>query len=100
MIAAQAFWLECAVVCDRPDGSPLRLALRMPGPATVAGALQAARTAWADESIDWENVRVGVWGEECARTRVLEAGDRVEMYRALLQDPREARRQRSARSRR
>jgi hypothetical protein len=39
-------------------------------------------------------MRAGVWGEECALDRRLQNGDRVEIYRPLPHDPREARRRR------
>ena len=37
---------------------------------------------------------IGVYGEVVAETRVLRPGDRVEIYRELSVDPREARRRR------
>ena len=40
--------------------------------------------------------KVGVYGEVVAETRVLRPGDRVEIYRELRVDPREARRRRAA----
>lgn len=41
---------------------------------------------------DLERCAVGVWGEVADRARPLRTGDRVEIYRPLIQDPREARR--------
>lgn len=37
----------------------------------------------------------GVWGRRVAEDYVLRAGDRVEIYRPLLADPKEARRRRA-----
>ena len=37
---------------------------------------------------------VGIWGQVVPRTHRLSSGDRIEIYRPLLMDPREARRQR------
>jgi uncharacterized protein len=37
-------------------------------------------------------VRCGVWGRRCDLAHVLRDGDRVEIYRALTVDPKEARR--------
>jgi putative ubiquitin-RnfH superfamily antitoxin RatB of RatAB toxin-antitoxin module len=39
---------------------------------------------------------VGVWGRRCALDSVLREGDRVEIYRALKVEPKEARRRRFA----
>lgn len=99
MSGTDAPWLDCEVVCDSAP-RPLRRVLRLGGAATVATALQAAREAWPDVPIDWASARVGVWGVECQRERPLLPGDRVELYRPLPQDPREARRRRSGGSRR
>ncbi len=41
---------------------------------------------------------LGVYGEVVAETRVLRPGDRVEIYRELAIDPREARRRRATRA--
>ena len=42
---------------------------------------------------------LGVYGEVVAETRVLRPGDRVEIYRELAVDPRDARRRRAAEER-
>ncbi len=41
----------------------------------------------------------GIWGRICDRSRQLKAGDRVELYRPLHEDPREARRRHAAEGR-
>ncbi|MEQ8205872.1 MAG: RnfH family protein, partial [Woeseia sp.] len=43
--------------------------------------------------VDLGVLTTGVWGHPAERSQVLRDGDRVEVYRALLMDPREARRQ-------
>lgn len=67
--------------------------------ATVADAVAASGLADVFPEIDARAGPFGVFGEHCAADRVLEAGDRVEIYRPLAVDPREARRLR-ARARR
>jgi uncharacterized protein len=85
--------LECTLLWDAEPG--LReLTLRLAARATVADALQAARQIWADPALATATLRVGIWGEECAQDRRLHDGDRVEIYRPLPHDPREARRRR------
>lgn len=76
--------------------------------ATVADALDAARvwlraqgqssaeTAGAADAAEWQTGVVGVFGEVCGRDRRLQDGDRVELYRALIVDPKAARRARAA----
>ena len=65
--------------------------LSVPVGATVADALSLSRKLRRHvETAD--DLVCGVWGQPCERDRVLQAGDRVELYRPLEIDPREARR--------
>jgi uncharacterized protein len=68
------------------------VSLVLPAGATVADALArvADRPPLAD--LDLAAVPVGVFGDRCERDRPLLHGDRVEIYRPLHMDPREARR--------
>jgi uncharacterized protein len=43
-----------------------------------------------------ENAKVGIFGKAAAMTTALSEGDRVEIYRPLIADPKEVRRQRAA----
>ena len=43
-----------------------------------------------------EDAKVGIFGKAAAMTTVLSDGDRVEIYRALIADPKEVRRRRAA----
>src|ERR1700761_7390306 len=59
--------------------------------ATIADALQQAQQSGAYPVLDWSAVSVGIFGQVQPRERVLQVGDRVEIYRALLKDPKLAR---------
>jgi len=48
------------------------------------------------EAIDINNAPLGIYGERVVDDALLHAGDRVEIYRPLQQDPMELRRQRAA----
>ena len=65
------------------------LVLSLPMGSTVGDALAQAGWSVGDGA-------VGVWGRKAALDHVLKAGDRVEIYRPLQVDPKEARRQRYA----
>lgn len=69
-------------------------ALALPAGSTVADAIRASGLLAEFPEIDLAKNRVGVFGEPAARDRVLEDGERVEIYRALVADPKEARRRR------
>jgi putative ubiquitin-RnfH superfamily antitoxin RatB of RatAB toxin-antitoxin module len=60
--------------------------------ATVADALEVSRIAgqFPDENLD--ALQAGVWGQPAERDRRVKDGDRVELFRPLAMDPREARR--------
>jgi putative ubiquitin-RnfH superfamily antitoxin RatB of RatAB toxin-antitoxin module len=63
------------------------VALRLARGATVADALRASGHATDDEAL-----AIGIWGRKTALDTVLREGDRVECYRPLKVDPKEARR--------
>lgn len=46
--------------------------------------------------INLENTKVGIFGKVCKLNHVLLEGDRIEIYRPLITDPKEHRRQRAA----
>ena len=73
--------------------------LSLPAGATVADALAAVaqRKPFAELLLD--QLAVGIFGEVVTHTQVLQANDRVELYRPLHQDPKTARRLRAKQSR-
>ena len=67
--------------------------------ATVAEALAAVANREPFTGLDLRETPVGVFGERVDQQRLLNDGDRVELYRRLAMDPKEARRQRAMRRR-
>ncbi len=65
-------------------------------PATVADVLRLAAQDPRFASLDLVNAPVGIFGQTAARTQAVADGDRVEIYRPLIQDPKIARRRRAA----
>jgi hypothetical protein len=49
------------------------------------------------EGLNLEDSRLGIFGKLVAPDQVLQAGDRVEIYRPLKADPKEVRKARAAR---
>lgn len=68
--------------------------LRLAPDATVADALRAV--GWQSDPAQWS---VAIWGRAQPLDRPLRDGDRVELCRALIVDPKEARRLRYKRQR-
>lgn len=65
--------------------------LRMPPGSTVRAAVEAAGVL-ARHSGFADALDVGIWGRACSQDETLRSGDRVEIYRPLQVDPKEARR--------
>jgi putative ubiquitin-RnfH superfamily antitoxin RatB of RatAB toxin-antitoxin module len=66
------------------------------GSATVADVLRLAAQDPRFGALDLANAPVGIFGQSAARTQALADGDRLEIYRPLVQDPKIARRRRAA----
>lgn len=68
-------------------------AVSLPRGATVADAIAGSSICKDFPGENLEQLNVGIWGRVVTRDFVLSDGDRVEIYRALELDPRDARRQ-------
>ncbi len=66
------------------------------GPATIADVLRLAVQDPRFRFLDLANAAVGIYGQSAPRTAPVADGDRVEIYRPLMQDPKTARRRRAA----
>ena len=96
--------IPCAFATALP-GWRGEIELHVPDGATVAVALESAREAlrarlgpMAETVLacpEWQSGATGIFGESCARDRLLQAGDRVELYVPLQVDPKAARRARA-----
>lgn len=63
---------------------------------TVGGAIVQSGMMMQFPDLDIENSKVGIFGKITKMTTVLQEGDRVEIYRPLIADPKEVRRKRAA----
>lgn len=74
-------------------GEQALLAITVAEGATVADAIVASglRERFADEAFD--ELQVGIWGRPVSRSCRVRDSDRVELYRPLQRDPRDARRE-------
>ncbi|MAD14625.1 MAG: RnfH family protein [Alteromonadaceae bacterium] len=62
---------------------------------TVEEAIQASGILQRFDDIDLTKSKVGIWNRTCKLTDVPQDGDRIEIYRPLIADPKEARRRRA-----
>ncbi len=71
--------------------------LALPAGSCAGDAVRAAGFAAAYPQVDWMAPgNLGVFGRRITSDTPLRAGDRVEIYRALLREPMQARRARAA----
>ena len=88
--------IDIEVAYARPDVQRI-VALRVPPGTTARAALRLSGLIEMFPEIDAERCTLGVFGQVLADDdAVLENGDRVEVYRQLVRDPKEARRERAA----
>ena len=64
---------------------------------TLADAISRSGIAEQFEDFEIDPAKVGVFGRKASMDQVLRNGDRVEIYRALIADPKEVRRERALR---
>lgn len=91
-------FIPVEVAFAEPDRQAL-VALVVPAGSTLEIAIRQSGILEQYPGIDLAVNKVGVFGRLCPLERVLEAGDRVEIYRPLVADPREVRRRLAAEGR-
>lgn len=84
--------LSVSVAYSPRAGEVDEVALTLAGGSTVLDALMASGLAQRHAGLDVTNVRLGVWGKLRLPDDLLRDRDRVEVYRPLTVDPKEARR--------
>jgi uncharacterized protein len=90
--------IAIAVVCATPAKQLLvRLNVR-PG-TTARQAIETAMIADEFPDLDISRLTLGIYGEVVADDCILQPGDRVEIYRPLINEPRKQRRLQVARAR-
>ena len=95
-----ASWLDIELACALPDRQ-LLLARRVPAGTTLLQALDDSGLlqdfTLLAEARAQGTLAFGVWGkvERSPESRVLRDGDRIEVYRPLTRDPKDARKARA-----
>ena len=72
------------------------IAVRVPAGASVADAIRESAIADRFPGERLADCQAGIWGRPVGRDEPLRNGDRVELYRPLQKDPRDARRELAA----
>jgi putative ubiquitin-RnfH superfamily antitoxin RatB of RatAB toxin-antitoxin module len=88
-------FLQIEVVYAQAEAQVI-LALYVPSGATVRDAISLSGLTERFPELAAMKQSVGIYGKTVAMDRALRAGDRVELYRPLIADPKHARRRRAA----
>jgi putative ubiquitin-RnfH superfamily antitoxin RatB of RatAB toxin-antitoxin module len=86
--------LEIEIAYAEPRRAIVK-SLRLPPGARVADALKLAAVDPDFAAVDLANSTFGIFGKLAGADQPLRQGDRIEIYRPLLADPKEARRARA-----
>lgn len=87
--------IHIEVVYAKP-GQAKRVVLTLEAGATVQQAIEQSGLLDEFPEIDLNRNKVGVWNKLAKLDQVLRDRDRVEIYRPLIADPKEVRKQRAA----
>jgi putative ubiquitin-RnfH superfamily antitoxin RatB of RatAB toxin-antitoxin module len=86
--------ISIEIVYAQPQYSVAK-SLRLKHGATIAEALAAAAEHPDFQGVDLKDSPVGIFGRVMSRESRLNDGDRLEIYRPLMEEPKLARRQRA-----
>lgn len=85
--------LKVDVVYIAQEQQPVHLFLELALGTTVAQALEYSRIY--ERYPETKNCTVGIYAQVVALDRLVQDGDRIELYRPLARDPKETRRKRA-----
>ena len=86
--------IHIEVVLAMPERQEL-MALEVAAGSTLADAIAQSGVTEMFEGFELDTTKVGIFGLKASPDRILREGDRVEIYRPLIADPKESRRQRA-----
>lgn len=95
MVPAMAELLAIEVCYARADAQVV-VNLKLPPGSTVLDALEASDLLTKHPEIDLKKNKFGIWNKLSKTDAVLRDRDRIEIYRPLIADPKEVRKQRAA----
>ncbi len=93
--ASQLSSINVEVAYALPEKQVIR-AVNVDSGTTLGAAIVQSGIMLDFPDLDLENAKVGIFGKAASMVTVLEDGDRVEIYRPLIADPKEVRRKRAA----
>ncbi|MFT5716645.1 MAG: putative ubiquitin-RnfH superfamily antitoxin RatB of RatAB toxin-antitoxin module [Oleiphilaceae bacterium] len=61
--------------------------LDLPSPITAQQAIEASKLLSEFAELDLDQLKLGIFGKVCPKSKTLEEGDRVEVYQPILCSP-------------
>jgi uncharacterized protein len=86
--------IEIEVAYAKPEAQ-LIVTVKVRHGTTLMHAVEASGLLMRFPEISESDFKLGIFGVVCKPEQIVKQGDRVEIYRALIHDPKEARRQRA-----
>jgi putative ubiquitin-RnfH superfamily antitoxin RatB of RatAB toxin-antitoxin module len=87
--------IQLEVTYAKPDRQET-VSLKLPEGSTIQQAIEASGLLQRHPEIDLAKTKVGIYGKLSRMETVVRERDRVEIYRPLIADPKEVRKQRAA----
>ncbi|MBI5785643.1 MAG: RnfH family protein [Rhodocyclales bacterium] len=87
--------IQLEVTYAKPDRQEI-ISLKLPAGSTIQQAIEASGLLQRHPEIDLAKAKVGIYGKLSRMDTVVRERDRVEIYRPLIADPKEVRKQRAA----
>lgn len=85
-------------VCYAPSPAPILYVLEVDEGTTIGQAIEISGILQEAPEINLATMPVGIYGKKKSLDTVLRARDRIEIYRPLIVDPKDARRRRAKKS--
>ena len=90
--------IEIEVAYAKPEEQVI-VTVKVPQGTTLIQAAEESGLLVRFPEISHTDLKLGIFGVVCKPEQIVKQGDRVEIYRALIHDPKEARRQRALNNR-
>jgi uncharacterized protein len=86
--------IEIEVAYAKPEEQVI-VTIKVPQGRTIAQAVEESGLLARFPEISHSDLKLGIFGVVCKSEQAVKQGDRIEVYRPLIHDPKEARRQRA-----
>lgn len=96
-VGGGAALIEIEVAYAKPEEQVI-ITVKVPQGTTIAQAVGLSGLLPRFPEISGPELKLGVFGVVCKPEQIVKQGDRVEIYRPLIHDPKESRRQRALKS--